>query len=82
MADHTLTGLQGNDASGAAINGRYTYTIWGNWRNPNNLSLNLARNPAAGTAGISIKLNQKSNVLVFGCEGDTDEEMYQKLISQ
>ena len=61
MADHTLTGLQGNDASGAAINGRYTYTIWGNWRNPNNLSLNLARNPASGTAGISIKLNQKSN---------------------
>ena len=29
-----------------------------------------------------LKLNQKSNVLVFGCEGDTDEEMYQKLISQ
>jgi len=29
-----------------------------------------------------LKLNQKSNVLVFGCEGNTDEEMYQKLINQ
>ena len=29
-----------------------------------------------------LKLNLKSNVLVFGCEGDTDKEMYQKLISQ
>jgi len=29
-----------------------------------------------------LKLNQNSNVLVFGCEGDTDEEMYQKLINQ
>jgi len=27
-------------------------------------------------------LNEKSNVLVFGCEGDTDKEMYQKLINQ
>ena len=29
-----------------------------------------------------LKLNQNSNVLVFGCEGDTDEEMYQKLINK
>ena len=29
-----------------------------------------------------LKLNDKSNVLVFGCEGDTDQEMYQKLINQ
>ena len=30
----------------------------------------------------SLKLNSKSNILVIGCEGDTDKEMYQKLISQ
>ena len=29
-----------------------------------------------------LKLNNNSNVLVFGCEGDTDKEMYQKLIKQ
>ena len=29
-----------------------------------------------------LKLNSKSNILVIGCEGDTDEKMYQKLISQ
>ncbi len=29
-----------------------------------------------------LKLNHKSNVLVIGCEGDTDKEMYQKLINQ
>ncbi len=29
-----------------------------------------------------LELNEKSNVLVFGCEGDTDQEMYQKLINQ
>jgi len=29
-----------------------------------------------------LELNQNSNVLVIGCEGDTDKEMYQKLISQ
>ena len=29
-----------------------------------------------------LKLNLKSNVLVIGCEGDTDKEMYQKLINQ
>ena len=29
-----------------------------------------------------LKLNQNSNVLIIGCEGDTDKEMYQKLISQ
>jgi len=29
-----------------------------------------------------LKLNSKSNVLVIGCEGDTDKEMYQKLINQ
>ena len=27
-------------------------------------------------------INEKSNVLVFGCEGDTDKEMYKKLINQ
>jgi len=30
----------------------------------------------------SLKLDHNSNVLVIGCEGDTDKEMYQKLISQ
>ena len=29
-----------------------------------------------------LQLNEKSNILVFGCEGDTDQEMYQKLINQ
>jgi diaminopropionate ammonia-lyase len=29
-----------------------------------------------------LRLNSKSNILVIGCEGDTDKEMYQKLISQ
>ena len=29
-----------------------------------------------------IKLDESSNVLLIGCEGDTDKEMYQKLISQ
>ena len=29
-----------------------------------------------------LKLNSNSNVLVIGCEGDTDKEMYQKLIGQ
>ena len=29
-----------------------------------------------------LKLNLKSNVLVIGCEGNTDKEMYQKLIGQ
>jgi len=29
-----------------------------------------------------LKLNLKSNVLVIGCEGDTDKQMYQKLIGQ
>ncbi|MDA9678208.1 diaminopropionate ammonia-lyase [Candidatus Pelagibacter sp.] len=29
-----------------------------------------------------LKLNSESNILVIGCEGDTDREMYQKLISQ
>ena len=29
-----------------------------------------------------LQLNSKSNVLVIGCEGDTDGEMYQKLINQ
>ena len=29
-----------------------------------------------------IGLNKNSNVLLIGCEGDTDETMYQKLISQ
>ena len=30
----------------------------------------------------NLKLDQNSNVLVFGCEGDTDKEMYQQLINQ
>ena len=29
-----------------------------------------------------INLNSKSNVLLIGCEGDTDQEMYQKLIKE
>tara|TARA_B100000945_G_scaffold265149_1_gene224442 strand:- start:582 stop:1712 length:1131 start_codon:yes stop_codon:yes gene_type:complete len=29
-----------------------------------------------------LKLNNNSNVLLIGCEGDTDKEMYQKLIKQ
>jgi len=29
-----------------------------------------------------LQLTEKSNVMVFGCEGDTDQEMYQKLINQ
>ena len=28
-----------------------------------------------------INLNEESNVLVFGCEGDADEELYQKLLN-
>jgi len=30
----------------------------------------------------NLNLNQNSNVLVIGCEGDTDKAMYQKLINQ
>ena len=29
-----------------------------------------------------INLNENSNVLLFGCEGDADEELYQKLLSE
>ena len=29
-----------------------------------------------------MKLNNNSNILLIGCEGDTDQEMYQKLIKQ
>ena len=29
-----------------------------------------------------IELNKNSNVMLIGCEGDTDQEMYQKLINQ
>ena len=29
-----------------------------------------------------MQLNKNSNVLLIGCEGDTDQEMYQKLINQ
>ena len=29
-----------------------------------------------------LKLDENSNVLIIGCEGDTDKEMYQKLINQ
>ncbi len=31
---------------------------------------------------LNLKLNQNSNVLVIGCEGDTDQEMYQKLLKE
>ena len=29
-----------------------------------------------------LKLSSESNILVIGCEGNTDEEMYQNLINQ
>jgi len=29
-----------------------------------------------------LKLDENSNILIIGCEGDTDKEMYQKLINQ
>ena len=29
-----------------------------------------------------IDLNEDSNVLIFGCEGDADEELYQKLLNE
>ena len=29
-----------------------------------------------------INLNKNSNVLLFGCEGDADEELYQKLLTE
>jgi diaminopropionate ammonia-lyase len=29
-----------------------------------------------------LKLNSKSNILIIGCEGDTDKEMYKKLVNQ
>ncbi|MDC0179123.1 diaminopropionate ammonia-lyase [Candidatus Pelagibacter sp.] len=29
-----------------------------------------------------LQLNENSNILIIGCEGDTDKEMYQKLINQ
>ena len=29
----------------------------------------------------NINLNKDSNVLLFGCEGDADEELYQKLLN-
>ena len=29
-----------------------------------------------------LKLNNDSNILLIGCEGDTDKEMYQKLVNQ
>ena len=29
-----------------------------------------------------LQLNKNSNILLIGCEGDTDREMYQKLIKQ
>ena len=35
-----------------------------------------------GTIKTKIDLNENSNVLIFGCEGDTDQEMYQKLVNQ
>ena len=29
-----------------------------------------------------LKLNKDSNILLIGCEGDTDQQMYKKLINQ
>ena len=29
-----------------------------------------------------LKLSSRSNILIIGCEGDTDKEMYQKLVNQ
>ena len=29
-----------------------------------------------------INLSENSNVLLFGCEGDADEELYQKLLTE
>jgi len=29
-----------------------------------------------------LNLNENSNVLLFGCEGDADEELYQKLLTE
>ena len=29
-----------------------------------------------------INLNENTNILLFGCEGDADEELYQKLLSE
>ena len=29
-----------------------------------------------------LNLTKSSNVLLFGCEGDADEELYQKLLKQ
>jgi hypothetical protein len=29
-----------------------------------------------------ISLNKNSNILLFGCEGDADEELYQKLLNE
>ena len=29
-----------------------------------------------------INLNENSNILIFGCEGDADEELYQKLLTE
>ena len=34
------------------------------------------------TIKTKIELNENSNVLIFGCEGDTDQEMYQKLVNE
>ena len=31
--------------------------------------------------GVEINLNENSNVLLFGCEGDADEELYNKLLN-
>ena len=28
-----------------------------------------------------INLNESSKVIIFGCEGDADEELYQKLLN-
>ena len=30
----------------------------------------------------TIQLNKNSNILLIGCEGDTDEKMYKELINQ
>ena len=41
----------------------------------------VARNNPEKIITTKINLNEESNVLLFGCEGDADEELYQKLLN-
>ena len=38
--------------------------------------------PSIAAKALKINLNENSNVLIFGCEGDADEELYQKLLTE